>query len=58
MKPKYVKTSDGRGVLLNDLNIINAAKEKEELYTAIQTLKTQIDMLQQRISNLEQTQKD
>lgn len=58
MTPKYVKNSDGRGVILNDLNIINAAKQKEDLLNAIRTLQNQIDKLQDRIATLEQSQKD
>jgi hypothetical protein len=60
MIPKYVKNSDGRGVILNDLNIINAAKQKEDLFNAIRTLQNQIDKLKERIATLElsQSQKD
>lgn len=55
---KYIKTSDGRGVILRDSTVIRQIREKEELQEQIQSLQTKIDKLEQRLIHLEQHHKD
>lgn len=55
---KYVKNSDGRGVILGDSSVIRQIREKEELQAQIHSLQNQIDTLEQRLLRLEQHHKD
>jgi hypothetical protein len=58
MNNKYIKNTNGRGVLLGDMAPLIELKEKESMLHMIASLKTQIDMLAQRLDRLESQKKD
>jgi len=58
MSVKYVKNSNGRGLLLGDTKALAVLSEKEALQQTLRALQTQIDNLQERIARLENGKKD
>jgi len=58
MTNQYIKNTNGRGVLLANTAPLTELKEKESLHQTIASLKTQIDMLAQRLDRLESQKKD
>lgn len=58
MSVKYVKNTNGRGVLLGDMKALAVLSEKEVLQQTIRSLQAQIDNLQERIARLESGKKE
>ena len=58
MSNQYIKNINGRGVLLGNTALLTELKEKESLHQTIASLKTQIDILAQRLDRLESQKKD
>jgi len=58
MSVRYVKNSNGRGLLLGDPKLLAELSEKEALQRTIHSLQTQIDNLQERLSRLENGKKE
>jgi ubiquinone biosynthesis protein UbiJ len=58
MSNQYIKNTNGRGVLLGNTALLTELKEKESLHQTIASLKTKIDMLEQRLDRLESQKKD
>lgn len=58
MSLKYVKSTNGRGVLLGDMKALAVLSEKEVLQQTIKSLQAQIDNLQDRIARLESGKKE
>lgn len=58
MSVRYVKNSNGRGVVLGDSKVLIEFSEKEALIKTIKSLQEQIDTLSQRISKLETPNKE
>lgn len=58
MTSKYIKSKDGRGILLGDTNILKQIRDKEELQEQIRVLQNQIDKLHERLLMLEEKHKD
>ena len=58
MSNQYIKNTNGVGVLLGNTALLTELKEKESLHQTIASLKTQIDMLEQRLDRLESQKKD
>jgi hypothetical protein len=55
---KYIKNTNGRGVVLGDSNILSQIREKEVLRETIKGLQSQIDTLNERLLRLEAHKKD
>jgi hypothetical protein len=55
---KYIKNTNGRGVVLGDSNILSQIREKEALRETIKGLQSQIDTLNERLLRLEAHKKD
>jgi hypothetical protein len=55
---KYIKNTNGRGVVLGDSNILSQIREKEALRETIRGLQSQIDTLNERLLRLEAHKKD
>ena len=53
MSSYYIKSTNGRGVLLGVTKLISHSSEKEELHKTIKALQSQIDNVQKRILKLE-----
>ena len=58
MSNQYIKNTNGVGVLLGNTALLTELKEKESLHQTIASLKTQIDILEQRLDRLESQKKD
>ena len=58
MSNQYIKNTNGVCVLLGNTALLTEMKEKESLQQTIASLKTQIDMLEQRLDRLESQKKD
>lgn len=58
MSVRYVKNSNGRGVLLGDQKALAALSEKDALQKTVASLQAQIDSLQERLSRLENGKKE
>lgn len=53
MSAQYIKSENGRALLLGDTKLLSQLSEKEEFQKTIKSLQNQIDNLQERISKLE-----
>lgn len=58
MSVRYVKNSNGRGVVLGDSKVLVEFSEKETLLKTVKSLQEQIDTLNERIARLERDNKE